>query len=168
MTTLYLFVGYPGSGKTTVANHICELTGAVHIWADRERQTMFGDPSHTLVESNTLYGYLNSKTLELLKSGKSVVFDTNFNYVKDRDHLRFIAEETGASTVVIQMTTPVELARGRALHGAHAERNGMSEVMSPDTFQRIVDHFEPLVNEPHLELDGTDVSKETVRALLGL
>jgi hypothetical protein len=44
----------------------------------------------------------------------------------------------------------------------------MHETMSPETFQRIVDHFEPLVNEPHLELDGTNVSKETIRELLGL
>jgi predicted kinase len=168
MATLYLFVGYPGSGKTTVANYICDLTSAVHLWADRERQEMFGDPAHTLTESNTLYSYLNGKTLELLKSGKSVVFDTNFNYRKDRDHLRSIAEETGSQLLIIRMTTPVELARKRALHDAHAERNGMHETMSPETFQRIVDHFEPLVNEPHLELDGTNVSKETIRELLGL
>ena len=95
--TLYLFVGYPGSGKTTAANIICKLTGAEHIWADRERQKMFGRPTHSPQESAALYHRLNERTRQLLLQDKSVVFDTNFNYRRDRDHLRGLLEPESPS-----------------------------------------------------------------------
>lgn len=169
MATLYLFVGYPGSGKTTAANIICELTGAEHIWADRERQHMFGRPTHTYEESAKLYNELNRRTTQLLQEGRSVVFDTNFNYQKDRAYLRSLAAEAGASTVIIEMTTPEDIARQRALAGQHAEKNGMPEVMSQDTFERIVHHRQEYADgERPVYLDGQNVTAQSVKQALGL
>jgi predicted kinase len=169
MATLYLFVGYPGSGKTTAANLICELTGAEHIWADRERQKMFGRPTHSPAESGQLYRALNQRAKHLLATDHDVVFDTNFNYRADREHLKRIAASVGAKTVIIQMTTPEALARERALAGTHASRNHMHEAMSPKTFERIVHHRQPLSNEdiPVL-LKGEDLTLESVKKALGL
>ena len=72
---LYLLVGYPGAGKTTVARIIAETTDAVHLWADRERLKMFGTPRHSAAENTRLYAYLNKLTEQLLGEGKSVIFD---------------------------------------------------------------------------------------------
>lgn len=167
--TLYLFVGYPGSGKTTAAEIICRLTGAKHIWADRERQRMFGRPTHSLTESGELYKALNLKTKKYLIAGQDVVFDTNFNYRKDRQRLSKIADATGANTVIIQMVTPEALARERAMAWAHADRNGMHREMSQATFERIVNHRQPLANEiTPIRLDGRDLSEATVKKALGL
>ena len=167
--TLYLFVGYPGSGKTTAANIICKLTGAQHIWADRERQKMFGRPTHTFEESAKLYNELNRRTRELLKSGDSVVFDTNFNYQKDRAYLQNLAADAGARTVIIEMTTPEETARQRALAGQHAEKNGMPNVMSQDTFERIVHHRQDYAPGEHpVYLNGEDITEASVKQALGL
>lgn len=168
MPTLYIFVGPPGSGKTTVANFICQ-TGAVHIWADRERSHMFGDPTHSEAESLQLYDYLNRKTAKLLEQGKDVVFDTNFNFHKDREHLRQIAEQAGARLQIIRMTTDRALARKRAMEGTHAERNGMPYAMSEATFDRIVHNLEPLqTGETAVDINGVDLTAEKVQRALSL
>lgn len=162
-------MGYPGSGKTTAANLICELTGAEHIWADRERQKMFGRPTHSHEESGRLYRELNQRTKHLLANDRDVVFDTNFNYRVDREHLKKIAKSADAKTVIIQMTTPEALARERALAGRHASRNKMPETMSPQTFERIVHHRQPLTNEDTpILLKGEDLTLESVKKALGL
>ena len=167
--TLYLFVGYPGSGKTTAANIICKLTGAEHIWADRERQKMFGRPTHSPQESAALYHRLNERTRQLLLQDKSVVFDTNFNYRRDRDHLRGLARSAGADTVIIEMTTPEDTARRRALAGKHAEKNGMPNPMSASTFERIVEHRQTYTNdEAPVRLGGEDLTEASVKRALKL
>ncbi|MCA9344723.1 AAA family ATPase, partial [Candidatus Saccharibacteria bacterium] len=86
---LYLMLGYPGAGKTTAAKIISELTGAVHIWADHERRQMHDSDNYVQVERTAefnikLYDSLNKRSVELLKQGKSVVYDAAFNHLKDR------------------------------------------------------------------------------------
>jgi predicted kinase len=167
--TLYLFVGFPGSGKTTVAQYICETTGAEHIWADRERHAMFPAPTHSREESRQLYGKLNTQTSQWLRGGKSVVFDTNFNFRKDRDNLRKIAHDSGAAVKLIWMTTDKALAKDRALHDHHAERNGYNTTMDETTFERIAGHLEPPTDdEQPVRLNGVDLQREQVLSVLGI
>jgi hypothetical protein len=67
------------------------------------------------------------------------------------------------------MTTDPALARERALHGSHAERNGMPYAMSEATFDRIVHNLEPLhTGEAAVEFDGVDLTAEKVRRALDL
>lgn len=164
--TLYLFVGYPGAGKTTVAKIITEATGAVHLWADKERHDLFGE-IYRREQSDDLYARLNKRTVQLLQSGKSVVFDTNFNYYKDREHLRHIAHEADAQTMLIWLKTPKELAYRRAI----AENGGkrLFITMSHEDFERVASHLEPpRPNESAIEIDGTHVDYETVKQQLGI
>lgn len=71
---LYLMLGYPGAGKTTTAKTIHELTGAVHLWADKIRNERYPHPTHSHKENIELYDYLNELTAELLATGQSVIF----------------------------------------------------------------------------------------------
>ncbi len=165
---LYLLVGYPGSGKTTVARIIHEHTGATHIWTDWERRSMFEQPTHSPDENTKLYGYLNSMTEQLLADGKSVVFDTSFNFLKDREHLRSLAAAQGADTVVIWVTTNKALSKKRALEGG-ATRNGYDMPLSEEQFERIAGHLQPpLKDEKVLKIDGTNVDKQALISLLDL
>lgn len=164
--TLYLLVGYPGSGKTTVSRIIHDQTGAVHIWADRERRLMFGKPTHSPEESRALYNHLNHLTDTLLSEGKSVIFDTNFNYYKDRQHLRDIALKNNAKTLVVWITTPKETAKVRAVHEQKL-RNYYEYVLPEDDFERIAGHLEAPHDDEHpVKIDGTTISPETVAASL--
>lgn len=166
---LYLFVGYPGAGKTTVAKLIHRTTGAVHVWADHERRDLFQTVTHTPEESVELYARLNQRTEQLLKAGKSVIFDTNFNYRRDRDYLRQIATRHGAETVVIWMTTPKSVARERATHDLHREQNRYHQTMSASEFEKLSDHLEsPDEDENFIKIDGTELDNQEAMRQLSL
>lgn len=154
---LYLFVGYPGAGKTTAAQALEESTGSVHLWADHERWKMFQQPTHHPSESKQLYDSLNDETAKLLRDGKSVIFDTNFNHRADRDYLRKIAFEADAETVLIWMTTPYEVAHDRAVH-SDTTRNGYTVNMTHEMFENITSKLEkPTEDEQAIKIDGTKI-----------
>jgi predicted kinase len=159
-------VGYPGAGKTTVARWITERTGAVHLWADVERNKLFENPSHSEAESSQLYKQLNEHTEELLTAGKSVIFDTNFNHYSDRELLREIAARHHAKVIIIWVATPVDIARERAVH-SQIVRNGYDFTMSPEQFDAIAAKLEPPRPEENaVKLDGTQLDRETVLNLV--
>lgn len=167
--TLYLTVGYPGSGKTTISRIIHELTGAEHIWADHERNTMFKTPTHSHSENITLYNALNERTRTLLETGQSVIFDTNFNFRKDREKLRRIAAKAGARTVVIWVKTPKDLARTRATELSHGQQTRVWGNMPVAHFERIAGNMEPpSADEQPVIIDGTAIDRTDVIAALGL
>ena len=163
---LYLLVGYPGAGKTTVSKLIAETTGAVHLWSDVERHKLFAQPTHARQESVQLYEHLNRRAGELLAAGQSVVFDTNFNFAADRRKLRDIATRHGAETIVIWVTVPEEVAKARAVHAAYS-RNGYNVSMTEQQFDAIVSKLEaPAEDEKVIKIDGTKLDRETLIALV--
>ncbi len=167
--TLYLMMGYPGAGKTTTARIIHELTGAVHLWADKIRNERFPHPTHSHEENLALYQHLNELVAELLATGQDVVFDTNFNFFKDRVHLRDIATQHNAQTRLIWVKTPKRLARERATHPAHAERNTYPYKMPLERFDRISREFEPpRENEPCVTIEGNRIDRPYIQEKLGL
>jgi predicted kinase len=165
---LFLFVGYPGAGKTTISKLIEKETGAVHICADAERHALFPETTHSAEESRKLYEMLNKRVDDLLEEGKSVIFDTNFNYRSDRDILRALATNRRVQTVVIWVNTPLETARRRAVL-SHTVRNGYDYVMSEEQFESIADKLEPPdESENVIKIDGTEIDSRQVAELLHL
>jgi predicted kinase len=164
--TLFLLVGYPGSGKTTTSKIIHKFTGAEHLWADRERNAMFPSPTHNHEENIQLYAALNQKTKKLLEAGTSVIFDTNFNFYKDRKRLRAMAAKAGARSVVVWLVTSKELARERATAHALDGEHGHNRVwgnMTVDQFERIAGNLQaPNESERPIKLDGTNLTEAMV------
>lgn len=151
-----------------MAKLIADKSGAVHLWADAERHRLFGEPSHSEEESLKLYDALNQKTAELLAEGKSVAFDTNFNFKADRDKLREIAAKYGADTTVIWMTTPAAIAHTRSVHAPEL-RNGYMQGMSHEEFNAIVSKLEePGEDEKVIKIDGSKLDPAAAISILGL
>jgi predicted kinase len=130
---------------------------------------MFNRVSHSKAESDELYAYLNDQTDQLLAAGQSVIFDTNFNYRKDRDYVTAIATRHGAEAIIIWMQTPLDVARERALHEHHRDHNGYDTTMTPEEFSRLTDHLEPPTdNENFIIIDGTQLDPVAVKRQLGI
>jgi|SRR3989344_939163 len=165
---LYLMLGYPGAGKTTTAEVIHELTGAVHLSSDNLRVEMFDNPVYDQTEHDALYKALDEKAETLLSSGKSVIYDANLNRYQHRQDKYAICERTGAKPVLVWVQTPKELAKQRA-----TETNRLHLVPRDETlvqmFDRIADLIEqPIATEPFLTVDGTKVTPEYVANVLGI
>ena len=163
MATLYLMLGYPGSGKTTVAHIISELTGAHHVWADQERYEQLATPTYSADENEVLYSGLNAKTAKLLEAGASVIFDTAFNHFLDREKLRRIAQFHQADTVVVWVQAPRHIAKERATTQSHHQPTRKLGDMHHEQFELLSDKLEePRLGENTITLDGTNITKSYV------
>lgn len=160
-------LGYPGAGKTTAAKVISGLTGAVHLWADHERRQRYGEPTYEHHENIHLYGILNEETAQLLNQGQNVIFDTGFNYYRDREHLRQIAEARGARCLIVWVTTHRTVAKERATKNAHQQHTRVLGDFREIDFDRISDSMEPPhEDETYIRLDGTKITPEYVATQL--
>lgn len=167
--TLYLFVGYPGAGKTSVAKLIEQRTGAVHLWADNIRQQMVAKPTHSRAESKKIYDHLNQITNKLLRDGKNVIFDTNFNFFDDRQLLRNIASKAGAETKLIWVVTAKTLSHKRAVHSSENDEIRVYGNMTNADFERIAGKLQaPLAQEQAIAIDGTNLDANTLYRVLGI
>lgn len=167
--TLYIMLGWPGAGKTTSSKVICELTGAVHVWADKVRREMFKTPKFTQVENDLLYNRLNEEAVNHLNAGESVVFDTSFNHREDREQMRRLAKEANANYILIWVKSPESTARIRATQDAHIQPARPQGDMSDQDFDRLISKLEiPTDNEEFIELDGTKITDKYVAKMLML
>ncbi len=167
-STLYLMLGYPGAGKTTTAKIIAELTGAVRLSSDELRQELFEQPTFSQTEHQRLYQELDARTEQLLSADKSVIYDANLNRYAHRQEKYQICERAGAKSLLVWLRTPKEIAKARAMDPGRRHlipRDETPEAM----FERIAEIIQPpQANEVYVEINGQDVSRESVaRALEG-
>ncbi len=159
-------MGYPGAGKTTTAEVIQQLTGAVHLSSDKMRLETTPQPTFSQDEHNQLYKKLDQTTEELLKQGKSVIYDANLNRRQHRQEKYDICQRTGAQPVLLWVQTDKSLAKQRALDGSRAHLIPQTET-ADQMFDRIAEIIEtPQIDEQPIVVDGTKVSAYYLGSLL--
>jgi len=166
--TLYLMMGYPGAGKTTIAKLIADLTGAVYLSSDELRFEMFENPQFDAREHEALYKELDRRTQQLLEQRKSVVYDANLNRKIHRQEKYTICENTSAKPLLIWVKTPKDVAKDRVLS---RRSNGLipKNESAASMFERITEIIEePLSDERPVVIEGIGVDERRIRQILDL
>lgn len=94
MTTLYLFCGSPGSGKTTLSKQMAEQYNAERISFDERHYIRHTDMIPPIIEA--------------LIDGKNVVADSVFSHVKQRTAILDAMKDIPCRKVLVYMTTPLD------------------------------------------------------------
>jgi len=127
----------------------------------------FGQPCFTHDENTLLYAQLNEEAAMLLADGANVIYDTSFNYYKDRQMMREIAARHGAKTLLIHVKTPEAVACRRATDGTNNQPTRVLGPMEAAHFARLSRSLEvPLPHEDTIKLDGEQITAEYIRAAL--
>ena len=86
-------VGYAGSGKTTIANHLCKDPNYIHISGDNYKGNV-----NKMIQA----------ALEHIQQKKSIVFDATHSSIKKRSNYVAFAKEHNYNVRCIHVSTPLD------------------------------------------------------------
>jgi predicted kinase len=102
VATLFLIVGLPGAGKTTLAKELAAGHRALRLTPDEWMIPLFGEPDAG-GRRDVLEGRLIWVALQALRLGTSVVLDFGFWGRDERSSLRWLARSAGAACLVVYL-----------------------------------------------------------------
>lgn len=134
--------GLAFAGKSTLARKIAEHTNSKLIafdklWVEKEKEGLVtkGSEGWRFIRKTA-----QDEISKSLRRGVSVVYDDNNPKFDHREEIRKIAKEIGSDSVVIYLSTPLEVIRARE----QANRStGERHEVTPENFQTVLEHFEP-------------------------
>jgi predicted kinase len=161
---LFMFLGYPGSGKTYFSERLAKKTGAVRINADALRVRLFGTieaakafDAQTGLLNKLTFNALDYTMTQVLKSGNSVICDYQHNARSMRAARARVATDNGAVPIVVWVRTPRD----------EAIRRGSERPASLNHRQHSVDKMDALIERTLTQLEEP-VSPEKVIVIDGL
>ncbi|MEZ4563744.1 MAG: ATP-binding protein [Thermomicrobiales bacterium] len=140
---LYLFTGISFAGKSVLACQLVEHLGVPRVDPDEVSHRLgLGLAGEFLSDAQwaRIHTMAEEAACAHLRAGVSVVYDTTAFTRRQRDALRDLAQSCGATTQLIFVDTPRELAYQRWLAN---ERTRERPRVHPDDFTMVADRFEP-------------------------
>jgi predicted kinase len=100
MSTIYIAVGLPGSGKSTYAKNFIKDKDIEYLSSD-ELRAVFGKGEDDQTVTPLVFGHIKRKVDEFLKDGKNVLVDATSVNRKERADYITTAKKYGAKVVAI-------------------------------------------------------------------
>lgn len=107
MNKLFMMIGIPASGKTSLAEQIAKSEGAEIVSSDNIRKELYGD-ENIQGDSNEVFKIVENRIINGLKNNKNMIYDaTNINYKRRMAFLQKI-RKLKVEKVAIMVATPYE------------------------------------------------------------
>jgi len=134
--TLFVTLGFPGSGKTYFARKFVKQFGhsdsipsayglrkserahsnkIEHLNSDKIRSELFKKPKYTQKEHEAVFNEMDRRAAKFLSEGKSVIYDANLTKRKFRRDLQKLAKKHKARYLLLWFQVPINVAIGRIL-----------------------------------------------------
>lgn len=168
--TLYVTLGFPGSGKTHFSERLSRKLGCFHLNSDRVRHEMFPKPTFAKGEHAKVFNLMDYIAGELLARGISVIYDSNNTTHFFRNRLQRLAKNHKAKYLLVHIQTPTEVALKR-IGDRHKKVRGIKKVyykkIGPEVLHGIKNEIEPPTKtEPSVIIDGTKPFKTQYEQLI--
>jgi predicted kinase len=162
MTYLFLMLGFPGSGKSYVAEWLAPKMHAVHVRSDDLRLKMFGQNRLALHKERRyllpVIGAMEYIAHQTLAASHSLVHDANFNKRNVRQSYSRLAEQHQALAITVWVQAPIAIAKQRVIDRTAA---GGHEHFEEDLVERMAKRIQaPSEQERVIILDGTASSQQ--------
>ncbi|NAZ87057.1 AAA family ATPase [Kineococcus indalonis] len=113
---MFLLVGLPGAGKTTLARRLAAAHGALRLTPDEWHLPLFGSSLRAEGGRDVLEGRMITLALQALRLGTSVVLDFGLWSRDERSALRRLAEGAGARCRVVYLPVALDVQLARIAH----------------------------------------------------
>jgi predicted kinase len=157
-TSLFVTVGFPGSGKNYFSERLAQKLDLFHMNADKTRLAMFDDPQYTPEEHRQVFRTMDFFVEELLKKDVSVVYDGNFNKRIFRKKLADMAGRVRVRYVLVWLQTELSVALSRIEDRKlirDAEQKKLYRPLDPEIVHRMKREMEvPTQGESPVVIDG--------------
>ena len=132
--TLFVMIGLPGSGKSTVAKKLAKQKDAEVVCPDDIREEMTGDPSDQSCNS-AVWEEVYVRIGMAIQAGRNVILDATAVRARDRETAVISAGMYGADVCGVYVRTPVNVCK---------KRNARRERVVPD---HVIDRMARLLRD---------------------
>lgn len=124
MNKLYMLIGLPASGKSTIAKELSKSEGAIIVSSDEIRQELLGDINDQ-TQNGKVFEEVEKRIKEGLLNGNVIYDATNINYKKRRAFLQKL-NKMEVEKIAVLVATPYEECLAR---NANRDRRVPEEVI---------------------------------------
>lgn len=153
---IILICGYPGVGKTTLANELGPLINAVILSTDKIRKELVYKPNYSEEEKKLIYNILLLIAKYLHNAGINCILDATFNHQKAIEDIKKGLNLTDDQFKIIECICPEELIISRIKN----RKKGYSDA-DVSVYRMIKENYEP-IQEKHITVDTSQSLKKIV------